>query len=331
MRRRNFLGSALAGAGLAGLQLLPGCVRGDSPASRTVDRKAAPARVAYRGPIIDVHMHAYPPDAAIAPSLTNPANGRPPGVANGEEHLRACVAEMKRLGIVKGVVSGGDGDRLAAALHWHDADPERIIAAASVRGSEEVPLPDLGVLRRLFADGRMRVLGEVTAQYAGHSLSDPLYEPYLALAEDHSIPVSVHMGMGPPGTSFDPCCRGFRASLGNPAVLEDCLNRHPRLRLNVMHGGWPYLQETLAVLFMYPQVYTDVAALDWISPRAEFHAYLGALVRAGMAKRILFGSDQMYWPEAIGLAVESVDAAPFLTPDMKRDIFHDNAVRFLGG
>jgi hypothetical protein len=87
---------------------------------------------------------------------------------------------MNRLGIVKGVVSGRDGDRLAAALHWHDADPERIIAAASVRGSEDVPLPDLGVLRKAFAERRMRVLGEITAQYAGHSLSDPLYDPYLA-------------------------------------------------------------------------------------------------------------------------------------------------------
>jgi predicted TIM-barrel fold metal-dependent hydrolase len=87
----------------------------------------------------------------------------------------------------------------------------------------------------------------------------------------------------------------------------------------------------MAVLFMYPQTYPDLAALDWISPRAEFYAYFGALVRAGLGKRILFGSDQMYWPEAIGMAVEAVDAAPFLTPESKRDIFHDNAVRFLGG
>lgn len=329
MRRRDFLGTVIAGGGLAGLQLVPGCVRGDSPASATAG--GAPARVAYRGPIIDVHMHAYPADAAIAPSLTNPANGRPPGVASGEEHLRACLAEMKRLGIVKGVVSGGDGDRLAAALHWRDADPGRIVAAASVRGSEEVPLPDLGALRKAFTDGRMRVLGEVTAQYAGHTLSDPLYEPYLALAEELGVPVSVHMGLGPPGISYDPCCRGFRAGLGNPAVLEECLNRHPKMRLNIMHAGWPYLQETIAVLFTYPQTFTDLAALDWISPRADFYAYFGALVRAGMTKRILFGSDHMYWPEAIGMAVEAVDAAPFLTAADKRDIFHDNAVRFLGG
>lgn len=317
------------GGALAGLQLLPGCVRGESPVSRPPAARAATARTADRGPIIDVHLHAYPADATFSPSLTNPANGRPPGVANGEDHLRVCLAEMKRLGIVKGVVSGGDGDRLAAAMHWHDADPERIIAAAGVRGSEEIPLPELGVVRKAFADGKLRVLGEVTAQYAGRSLSDPLYEPYLALAEEFDIPVSVHMGMGPPGVSYDPCCRGFRAALGNPFVLEECLNRHPKLRLNVMHGGWPYLEETLALLSMYPQVFTDLAALDWISPRAEFYAYFGALVRAGFGQRILFGTDQMYWPEAIRVAVESVDAAPFLTPELKRDIFYNNAVRFL--
>ena len=72
-----------------------------------------------------------------------------------------------------------------------------------------------------------------------------------------------------------------------------------------------------------------LGAIDWLLPRAEFHAYLGALVRAGLGKRVLFGSDQMYWPEAIGLAVEAIDAATFLAPADKRDIFYGNAVRYL--
>jgi amidohydrolase family protein len=63
-------------------------------------------------------------------------------------------------------------------------------------------------------------------------------------------------------------------------------------------------------------------------PRAEFHAYLGALMRAGFGKRLMFGSDQMYWPEGIGLAVEGVESAKFLTAERKRDIFYNNAVRF---
>jgi predicted TIM-barrel fold metal-dependent hydrolase len=117
--------------------------------------------------------------------------------------------------------------------------------------------------------------------------------------------------------------------LGNPLLLEEALNRHPKLRVNLMHAGWPYLQDTIALLMVYPQVYVDLGAIDWLAPRAEFHAYLGALMRAGLGKRVMFGSDHMYWPEAIGLAVEAIDSAAFLTPAERRDIFYGNAVRFL--
>ncbi len=260
--------------------------------NRPVPHRAS-TRGASRGPIIDVHMHAYPADEAIPATAINPATGRPPGVKDGEAHLQACLAEMKRLNIVKGVVSGGSGDRLAAALHWRDAAPDRIIAGAGVRGSEDTPLPPIDVLRKAFAEGRLRVLGEVTAQYAGLTLDDRKYQEYLALAEEFDVPVAVHTGLGPPGISYDPCCRGFRASLGNPALLEEALNRHPKLRVNVMHGGWPYVQETIALLLSYPQVYTDLGAINWILPRAEFHAYLGSLMRAGLrqAPAVRIGSD----------------------------------------
>jgi uncharacterized protein len=311
MYRREFLRAVAIGGGIASLQVRPGRAQGP------------------REPIIDVHMHAYPSDAAISASLLNPATGKPPGVKDGEAHLLACLAEMKRLNIVKGVVSGGDGDRLAVAAHWHETAPDRFIPAAGVRGSAEIPLPELDVLRKTFAEGRLHVLGEVTAQYAGLTLSDAKYEPYLALAEEFDVPVALHTGMGPPGVSYDPCCRGFRASLGNPLLIEDALNRHSKLRVNVMHGGWPYLEETIALLFAYPQVYTDVGAINWALPRAEFYAYLGALVRAGFVKRVMFGSDQMYWPEAIGMAVDAIDSATFLTPAEKREVFYGNAVRFL--
>lgn len=273
-------------------------------------------------------MHAYPADMVFPADMTTPVTGKPTSVKNGAAHLQACLAEMKRFNIVKGVVSGGDGDRLAAAIHWQDTAPDRILAGAGIRGSEDTPLPEIGVLRKAFQERRLRVLGEITAMYAGLTLSDPKYDPYLSLAEEFDIPVALHTGMGPAGTSFDPCCRGFRASLGNPLLIEDALNRHPKLRVNVMHTGWPYLADTLALLTVYPQVNVDLGATNWGQPRAEFHAYLGALMRAGFGKRIMFGSDQMYWPELIGMAVDAVDAATFLTAAEKRDIFHDNAARF---
>ena len=105
--------------------------------------------------------------------------------------------------------------------------------------------------------------------------------------------------------------------------------RHPKLRLYVMHAGWPMGDEMVALLYAHPQVYVDTGVIDYAFPRAEFHAYLKRLVDAGFADRIMFGSDQMIWPEAVNAAIEGIESAAFLSPQQKRDIFYNNAARFL--
>jgi len=68
--------------------------------------------------------------------------------------------------------------------------------------------------------------------------------------------------------------------------------------------------------------------IDWIIPRDEFYAYTQALIRAGLGKQLMFGSDQMIWPETIGMAIEAVQSIPGISESQKRDIFYKNAVRF---
>ncbi len=53
------------------------------------------------------------------------------------------------------------------------------------------------------------------------------------------------------------------------------------------------------------------------------------LIRYGFEKRIMFGSDQMTWPDAIGKAVEAIEKADFLSAEQKQDILYRNAARFL--
>ena len=43
----------------------------------------------------------------------------------------------------------------------------------------------------------------------------------------------------------------------------------------------------------YPQLHGDVSTLSWVLPRAAFYDYLEALVRAGLGKRLMFGSDAL--------------------------------------
>jgi len=275
-----------------------------------------------RPPIIDMHLHAYPLDDGKPPAV-NPVTGRPSAARTSAELRDMTLAELERYNIVKAVTSGPP----ETVVWWREVAPDRIMVGAWV--DEAGPLPDLARLRTEMQAGRVHVLGELILQMRGMAPNDPRMEPYYALAEEMDIPVGIHTGIGPPGTPYEPCCPNFRVTLGNPVLVEEVLIRHPRLRVYLMHGGAPYLQETKAILSVYTQVYVDLATINWIMPREEFHGYLRELVRAGFGKRLLFGSDQMVWPEAIGMAVEGIESATFLTEEEKRDIFYNNAVRFL--
>ena len=273
-------------------------------------------------PIIDMHLHSFPIGYMGESGIPNPVTGKPSSATSDDELMQATLTELHRYNIIKAVASGP----LEVMVRWKSQEPNRIIGG--VHFDELTSLPDVERLRQQFIAGQLGVLGELAAQYVGISLGDSLFEPYLALAEELDIPVGIHTGLGPAGTPYN-CCPKFRVTYGNPILLEEVLVRHPKLRLYLMHGGWPYLEETKAIMSVYPQVYADLAVIDWIIPREEFHMYLRDLIRAGLEKRLMFGSDQMVWPEAIGMAIEGIESASFLSKEQKRDIFYNNAVRFL--
>jgi predicted TIM-barrel fold metal-dependent hydrolase len=214
---------------------------------------------------------------------------------------------------------------LAQVEKWRAAAPARIIPAISFLADDSSP----DDLRKLFDQHRFALFAEIGAQYRGLTLDDPSFEPFFALAEELDIPVGVHLGEGPPGGPHVGGYSMYRARFGNPLQLEDVLVRHPKLRLYVMHYGSPFVEEMIGLLYSHPQVFVDVAQNDWGFPRAHFYAQLKRLVDAGFGKRIMWGSDQMVWPATIEVALETLERAPFLTSAQKRDIFYNNAARFL--
>jgi hypothetical protein len=184
-------------------------------------------------------------------------------------------------------------------------------------------LPDIDWLREELRSGRIKAFGELVPQLFGMVPGDDRLEPYWQLAEEFDIPVAIHMGPAPAGRFPD-----FRMSAGNPLLLEDVLLRHKRLRLIMMHAGWPYLESTIALLYAHPNVHVDVGALQagFVVPRASYYAYLRGLVDAGFAKRIVFGSD---FPNQVEPGINAIIAADFLSDEQKADILCGNAMRFL--
>ena len=283
---------------------------------------AAPAQEneQNRPPIIDVHVHVYAEDDRWTYKVPNPLTGQPMTATTEQTHMQATLTEMKKYNVVKAVVSND----YQAVLRWKAASPDHIIASYGFNDPSSL---DLDFLRREHAGGRLMALGEIGSQYEGLAPNDPMMDPGFALAEELDIPVGIHMGLTKPGGAHDDY-PNYRAALSNPLLLEEVLIRHPKLRIYVMHAGWPMSDQMVALMWAHPQVYVDTGVIDWALPRKEFHAYLRRLVEAGFGKRIMFGSDQMVWPETIGMAVEGIESAAFLTEEQKRDILHNNAARF---
>lgn len=300
-------------------------------------------------PILDMHMHAMAADAQGPPPLgmctpipefpawdpkkpysdtflalfKKPPCADPVWSPTTDEEVRNKTVEVARRRNIVGVLSGSPGMVDA----WIGAAADRFIPGFELSmGGQGGPPPD--ALRKRYLEGRLRVLAEVATQYAGIAPNDERLEPYWALAEELDMPVGIHIGTGPPGVIYLGA-RNYRAALHSPLTLEEVLVKHPKLRVYVMHAGFPMLDDMLAVLYAHPQVYVDTGVIVYTQSRPAFYRYLQALIDGGFGKRVMFGSDQMVWPGTIERAVAVIEDAPFLSADQKRDILYGNASRFL--
>ncbi len=298
-------------------------------------------------PVFDVHLHALAADgegppplgmcmpieeflawdqrepygAAFMRLLKQPPCEHPVWSPATDDELMQKTVEVMQRNHVYGVLSG-TLERVAA---WREAAPDRFVPGLGFNLSRSSKT--IEELRRLFEQETVQVLAEVTNQYAGIAPDDDRMEPFWALAEELDVPVGIHIGNGPPGVHHLGSS-GYRARLHSALTLEPVLVKHPKLRVYIMHAGYPMIDDLLALLYTHPQVHVGVGVISFTTPTAAYYRFLERIVEAGFASRILFGSDQMVWPEAIEFAIERVRAAPFLSESQKRAILYDNAARF---
>lgn len=296
------------------------------------------------GPVIDMHVHATfterPAPVPICPGnrpLDYPAidPARAPKDApvvtcdqpilsptRRAEFESSTIAELQRNGVRRAVLLGRPND----LPRWQASAPGLFIPASVPQSFTTVAIAELG--SRL-ANGQVQVIGELGPQYRGIRADDPTLDNLWALAQRYDVPVGIHLGEGTTITPAEAADNLYQVALTSPFQLEPVLLKFPRLRIYVMHAASPLIDQMTAMLFTYPGLYVDVSASDWNMPRPQFYDQLKRLVDAGFSKRILFGSDQTLWPQAIGLAIETIEQAPFLSAEQKRDILYNNAARFL--
>jgi predicted TIM-barrel fold metal-dependent hydrolase len=278
---------------------------------------------AYRGPIIDVHVHAHT-DESLAQPAPNPATGEM-SPKTAQEHMTRSLQIMKDRNVVIVIVSGSS---LAAVEPWEAVAPDRVMTSLSVDDPSQLMKPH--DLSRLFREKKLDAFGEHAPQYYGYSPSDAVFDAFWEVAVKHGVPVGIHTGGAPPKTPYT-CCPKFRLALNDPLLLEDLLVKYPKLKVYVMHAGGFFMQNALMLMTMYPHIYVDIGALSWTPIAGDMlEPFLQEAKRRRLLDRVMFGSDQMRWPEAIALAIDRVNRLDFLTGEEKQDIFYDNAAKFLG-
>lgn len=277
-------------------------------------------------PIIDMVPHYDPKDDYLQvwdEKFQNPECDDPiPPSKSYEDFVSRLKQQFEQYNIEAAVTTGPPSE----VIKLHEQIGNQIIRSCQFRiGRDSISLDSL---RSLIQNHGFNVLGEISNQYEGIAPADPRMFPYYALAEELDIPIAIHMGSGLPGHFyFEP---GLTPRLSNPMELEPVIRKFPKLRISIMHYGEPFIDELIAMMGNFPQLYADIGGMQIYYPREYFYEYhLKKIVSAGFGKRLMFGSDMIVFPEFLGRAVEVIDEAPFLSKEQKEDIFYNNAVRFL--
>jgi hypothetical protein len=295
-----------------------------------------------RLPVFDIHVHAMKVNPAWSSSmcpwfLTSMPGGDPneapdmfmnlgcvdplQPAKSDEDMQNEVIRRIKDFNMT--MVAFGD----PGILHkWVDAAPPgRIIPGIGISSAAEMTVE---AFRDSLSSGFYKVMAEVAPQYQGLSPGDPSLEPYFAVAEELNIPVGIHMGTGGNGMANITQPK-YRASLGDPFLLEDLLARHPKMKVWVMHAGYPMLEHMIALMGANAYVYVDISGMIWSYPLDDVHYYIKRMIQAGFGKRIMYGTDFMMWPRLFETSMGVIEHAQYLSEDQKRDILFNNAVRFL--
>jgi len=324
--------------------------------------------------VVDLHNHMVTEEvvaflaregARLATHIVETREGRFARIGDAAQrplHARMCdararIAEMDRLGIdVQAVsctpfvlyadaapdialaVAQANNDSLAATARAH---PERFAPLASV------PLQDperaARELERAAALGLRGV--EIPARAGSLDLDAPSLEPFWSAAEALAFPICIHPFEASPrgafaryalsplvGNLFD---TGLAATL---LVLGGVLERHPRLRVVLYHGGGTFaallariekgyelIPETRAASTKPPSAYLAQFFVDTVTFDS---GWLGYLVGRFGADHVVLGSD---YPLPLGPRDPVAEVRALgLAPEAERAVLGGNARALLG-
>lgn len=283
-------------------------------------------------PVIDVHQHIYS-------SSSFPTNGDPfpyQTFITPSEHYEAVVERMKDNNVVLAIAGGPpeatdffyDSYPENRSLFWYSGQYNTI--------DESVLQARLNSLKDAINDGKIKSIGELLGIYNGVGLDDPVNMELYAIADSFSLPVFIHTGIVPDHAYDNYPKYAFEAS--NPVYLEPVLKQYPDVNFSAAHHGisidkdYDFNDDIFELMHNYDNFYVDIAGtlIFWESKgRKEAEKFIQRAVDEGVEDKILYGSDEMIWPDAITASINIIKQADYLTDTIKKQILYWNAAKYL--
>ncbi len=199
-------------------------------------------------------------------------------------------------------------------------DPNFYIGMASV----DPRRPDaVQELERAFGELNLAGLTINTARLHMYPNDEKLFPLYEICRQWHK-PIIFHAGL---------CLeQDALAKYARPIEFEEIAFRYPDVNLCLAHFGWPWVQETAALLLKYPNLYANTALMNFDGPYQLFEKVfkqdMGEFwLDHNLAGQVMFGSDSpRIRPVRSKRGMDSIQ----LLPETREAIYWRNAVRFFG-
>ena len=144
------------------------------------------------------------------------------------------------------------------------------------------------------------------------------------ICKKYKRPIIFQAGLSMENNSLAKYCR--------PSEFEEVLSKYPEVNICLSHVGWPWVQETAALLLKYENCYTNTALMNFDGPyqiyKKVFTEDMGALwVEHNIADKIMFGSGSpRIRPVRSKIGLDSLG----FSEETLEKIYAENAERFLG-
>ena len=151
-----------------------------------------------------------------------------------------------------------------------------------------------------------------------HAKMYPIYAKCVEL----DIPIWFHLSINYSTNSME---------VERPIYLDVVAQDFPELKMIAGHGGWPWINEIVAVAWRNPNIYIDIASYipKYIGMKGTGWEPLIHYGNSVLKDRVLFGSTWLFMGMSIKQLADEVLKLP-LKDEVKKLWLHDNAAKLLG-